>query len=132
MHASFINHASFRYLYLSLLLVVLAIAGYIWHEPPRVANGGTWLGFILGGLAAFIVLILLWLGIRKRRYRSRMGTLRGWLSAHFYLGLSLTVLATLHTGFQFHWNIHTLAYVLMILVILSGIWGSVTYCEIPG
>ena len=132
MHESFINHGGSRYLRFSLLLVALSIIAYIWHDPPTVANGGTWLGFTLGGISAFIVLLLLWFGIRKRRYRSRLGTLRGWLSAHIYLGLSLTVLATLHAGFQFHWNIHTLAYILMMLVILSGIWGAVTYMRNPG
>ena len=131
MHESFINHAGSRYLRLSLLLVILSIAAYIWHDPVTVANGGTWLGFTLGGLSAFIVLLLLWFGIRKRRYKSSMGTVRGWLSAHIYLGVSLIVLATLHAGFQFHWNIHTLAYILMMLVILSGIWGAVTYMRNP-
>lgn len=131
MHVSFINHAGFRYLRWSLTLVAAAIAAYAWHEPRTVANGGTWLGFTLGGVAAFMVLILLWLGVRKRRYRSRMGTVRGWLSAHVYLGLSLPVLATLHSGFQFHWNIHTLAYALMIMVVLSGIWGAVSYLRNP-
>ena len=131
MQESFINHAGSRYLRLSLLLVVLSIAAYIWHDPVTVANGGTWLGFTLGGLSAFIVLLLLWFGVRKRRYKSRLGTVRGWLSAHIYLGLSLIVITTLHAGFQFHWNIHTLAYILMMGVVLSGIWGAVTYMRNP-
>ena len=128
---SFVNYAGYRYLRLSLLMVVLAIAAYAWHQPLSGPNGGTWLGFTLGGLAAFIILILLWLGIRKRRYYSRVGTVRGWLSAHIWLGLSLPVLATLHSGFQFHWNIHTLAYVLTILAVLSGLWGAVMYLRNP-
>ena len=42
-------------------------------------------------------------------------------------GLSLIVIVTLHTGFQFGWNVHTLAYGLMLLVIVSGIFGIVVY-----
>ncbi len=131
MHTSFINHAGYRYLYLSLFTVLSAVAAYWWHEPQPVANGGTWLGFTLGGISAFLILMLLWLGVRKRRYSSKMGTVRGWLSAHVYLGLSLVVLATLHTGFQFHWNIHTLAYALMMTVVFSGIWGMILYLRNP-
>jgi hypothetical protein len=58
-------------------------------------------------------------------------SLKSWTSAHVYLGLSLIVIATLHTGFQFGWNVHTLAYALMMLVIVSGIYGIVVYSMLP-
>jgi len=48
-----------------------------------------------------------------------------------YLGSALLIVATLHTGFQFGMNIHTLAYVLMVLVILSGIFGVFAYRTYP-
>lgn len=59
------------------------------------------------------------------------GTLQGWLSAHVYLGASLIVLATLHAGFQFGWNVHTLSYMLMLLVIASGFYGTYMYLNYP-
>lgn len=59
------------------------------------------------------------------------GTLQGWLSAHIYMGAALIVLATLHTGFQFGWNIHTYSYVLMLLVIASGFYGMYAYLNFP-
>jgi hypothetical protein len=58
-------------------------------------------------------------------------SLKAWTSAHVYLGLSLVVIATLHTGFQFGWNVHTLAYVLMMVVIISGIYGIAVYANLP-
>ena len=58
-------------------------------------------------------------------------SLKAWTSAHVYLGLSLIVIATLHTGFQFGWNVHTLAYGLMMLVIVSGIYGIAVYATLP-
>jgi len=101
------------------------------HDPIGVPSGGSWLGYTLGTIAALLILWLLWFGIRKRRYRGATGTLRGWLSAHVYLGTSLILIAFLHAGFQIGWNIHTLALVLMLLVIFSGFFGVYAYLRFP-
>ncbi len=130
-HQGFLVHERFRYLKLASLLCVLAVVAYWWHSPPGGPNGGTWLGYTLGTVGAVIIAWLTWLGRRKRNYASRFGTVRGWLSAHVYLGLSLVTIATLHTGFHFGWNVHSLAYVLMLLVIASGIYGIVVYARYP-
>jgi hypothetical protein len=131
MHETIFSHGRQRYLWISLLLIALSVAAYVWHDPIGVANGGTWLGYTLGSIAAALILWLMLLGIRKRRYSSRMGTLRGWLSAHVYLGTSLLLIALLHSGFQLGWNIHTLTLVLMFVVIFSGFFGVYAYVRYP-
>jgi len=130
-HASFMRHEGYRYLKFASLLCVLSIIAYWWHEPQDGPNGGTWLGYTLGTIGALLIVWLAWLGVRKRRYSSTLGTVKGWLSAHVYLGLALLTIATLHTGFQFGWNIHTAAFVLMSLVVLSGIFGVAAYARLP-
>jgi len=130
-HAGFMRHAGYRYLKFASLLCVLSIIAYWWHEPQDGPNGGTWLGYTLGTIGALLIVWLAWLGVRKRRYSSTLGTVKGWLSAHVYLGLALLTIATLHTGFQFGWNIHTAAFVLMSLVVLSGIFGVAAYARLP-
>jgi hypothetical protein len=60
-----------------------------------------------------------------------MGTVQGWTSAHVYLGSALILIATLHSGIQVGWNVHTLAYVLMCVVIISGLFGLYTYMSYP-
>jgi hypothetical protein len=134
-HQSILEFRHGRYLKVAVLLCVVAIGVYGWHEPPAVylkPYGGTWLGYTLGTIAAVLILWLMLLGIRKRRYRSSIGTLQGWTSAHVYLGTSLIIIATLHCGFEFGWNIHTLAYALMMLVIASGFVGIYAYLRYPG
>ncbi len=124
----------FRYLKLMTFLSTASAVAYAWHQPRGGANGGTWLGYTLGTVGALLIVWLILLGARKRAYRTRIGTLRGWLSAHVYLGLALAIIGTLHTGFQINFrelNVHALSYVLMMLVIASGIWGVAAYLRNP-
>jgi len=130
-HGSFLRYEGYRYLKFASLLCILSIVVYWLHDPQDGPNGGTWLGYTLGTIGALLIAWLAWLGIRKRRYSSTLGTVKGWLSAHVYLGLALITVATLHTGFQFGWNIHTAAYVLMSAVVLSGIFGIAAYARMP-
>jgi hypothetical protein len=133
-HQSILEFSGGRYFKLAIALSLAAIGVYVWHEPPYIylkPYGGTWLGYTLGTIGAVLILWLMLLGIRKRRYQSRMGTVLGWTSAHVYLGASLIVIVTLHCAFEFGWNIHTLAYVLMILVIASGLFGVYAYIRFP-
>jgi hypothetical protein len=131
MHESFLVYGRFRYLKFALGLAALSIAIYALHDPVEPPNGGTWLGYTLGTIGAALILWLLWFGVRKRQYHSSFGQVAGWLSAHVYLGSALLVVATLHTGFQFDWNVHLLSYVLTVLVIVSGLVGVYTYVRYP-
>lgn len=131
MHQSILSYKRARYLMWASLMCIGAIVAYWLDDPAGPPNGGTALGYTLGTIGALLILWLMWFGIRKRSYRSRLGSVQGWLSAHVYLGIGLITVVTLHTGFQFGWNVHTLAYVLMLLVILSGLVGVFCYMHFP-
>lgn len=131
MHGSFLSHRRGFWFWVALALAMLSIIAYLWHEPFGQPNGGTWLGYTLGTLAALLIIWLTLLGVRKRAYYSRLGTVKGWLSAHVYLGSSLLVIGTLHSGFQLAFNIHSLAWLLMVLVIASGLYGTWVYWRYP-
>ena len=130
-HTSFLRHAGGLYFWSALALSAVCCIAYLWHDPIPAPNGGTWLGYSLGTLGALMILWLLYLGRRKRDFINGSGTVRGWVSAHVYFGTSLLVIATLHSGFQVGWNIHTLAYVLMCMVIFSGLFGVWAYRTYP-
>ncbi|MGH8596659.1 MAG: hypothetical protein ACREXT_08385, partial [Gammaproteobacteria bacterium] len=131
MHESFLRYQRFLFLKIALAISGLAILAYALHQPVEPPNGGSWLGYTLGSLGAGLIGWLAWFGVRKRRYHGTRERLVAWLSAHVYLGLSLVVVVTLHTGFQLGWNIHTLAYALTMLVIASGFYGIYAYAVYP-
>lgn len=131
MHESILAFRKRRYLWVALIVSAAAIFAYWIDDPQEAANGGTALGYALGTVATVLILWLTWFGVRKRRYSSTLGTVQGWLSAHVYLGGALLVVALLHTGFQFGYNVHTLAFVLMLLVVITGLYGVFIYMKYP-
>jgi hypothetical protein len=130
-HQSILAYARYRYLKVATALVVVSVAAYFWDRPPNGRYGGTWLGYTLGTVGALLIFWLLYFGVRKRRYSSNAGMVQGWLSAHCYLGTTLIVIATLHAAFKVGWNVHTLAYMLMLVVIFSGFYGVYAYLRYP-
>jgi NhaP-type Na+/H+ or K+/H+ antiporter len=88
----------------------------------------------LPSIGAVMIVWLSLLGIRKRVIGPKPFSLKGWTSAHVYLGLALIVVGTLDTGFQLGWIVHTLAWALMMIVTiyaamlmlrLAWVWTSV-------
>jgi hypothetical protein len=131
MHQSFFNYKNYRYAVRSGALAVLAILAYVFCPLREQSSGGTWLGYTLGTIGALLIIYLAWYGVRRRTF-GKGGSAAGWLSAHVYFGLVLVLVATLHCGFQFGLNIHTAAYVLLLLVVVSGCWGVYAYARYPG
>lgn len=130
-HDGFLGFRNFRWAWRAGALCVIAIAGYLLMDAEPRPNGGSVYGYAAGTIAALLVLWLTLLGLRKRAITSGNWSLKAWVSAHVYLGLAVMVVATLHSGFQFGWNIHTLAYALMVLVVVSGLFGITVYALLP-
>lgn len=130
-HESFLAHRNFRWLKVALVATVATAAGYVLADIQPRPNGGSWYGYTLGTIAALLIVWLTLLGVRKRRMTPGRWSLKGWTSAHVYLGLALAVVGTFHTGFQLGYNVHTLAWALMMLVIVSGLYGIAAYSILP-
>ena len=131
MSETFLTHRSGRWAKWAIALIIASAIGY-WAEDLRVPpNGGSVFGYTSGTIAAFLMLVLTYLGRRKRHYGSKLGTVKGWTSAHVYLGVVLIGLTLLHSGFQVGWNWHTLAFALMLIVCFSGIYGVWAYQHYP-
>jgi hypothetical protein len=119
------------YIKVASLLGVAAILLYAWHDPLGMPNGGSWLGYLYGGISLALIFWLAYFGIRRRRYGGTGASLDAWLSAHIYLGLAAILIASLHTGFRFHWNLHGITFGLLVVVVVSGVVGAFSFWLYP-
>lgn len=126
------NEKSVLWRWIGLALLVLLVASYAWYaRDGGETHGGTAWGVGYGVAASALVLLLLAFGWRKRAYRSKVGTLEGWLQAHIYLGALVPVVVLLHTGFRFEDRVAVAAFVTLGLVALSGVVGAAFYTVYP-
>ncbi|MEY4685975.1 MAG: hypothetical protein RLZ25_2434 [Pseudomonadota bacterium] len=131
MNRTFIDKDNYFFLKAASLLSLVSIFLYVVHDPVGPPSGNSWLGYTLGTIGGFIILWLLWFGVRKRTYINNRFSLVQWLSGHVWLGTSLLILATLHCGFQFDPNMHTVFYFVMVLTVISGMVGVYFYIKVP-
>jgi hypothetical protein len=128
---SFLNYRNYIWLWFSLLMVCV-LAFIYWAYPPIGGHrGSTTYGYTVGVIATVFIALLMWFGVRKRSYRAYRTTLRAWLSSHVWIGISLLIIVPLHAGFQYGTNVHTLAYLFMVGVILTGLVGVYFYQALP-
>lgn len=131
MHENFLAYHQGLWLKISLALAILLGASYWVYSQSTTPNGRTVVGFLYGVLGLLSILSLMYYGRRKRRYKKNQWSLRGWLSFHCYVGMLTLLIIAMHAGFQWHFDIHTLAFVLLAIVVVSGMVGAVLYLTIP-
>ena len=130
---SFLTYRSGRWFWISSASAIGLVLHYFFiYQSRTVAYGGSIEGLLYGVAGTCLIAVLMYLGIRRRSYASSTGTLQGWVSAHVYLGLLTLLLIPMHAGFRFGWDVHTLAFVLLAVVVLSGVVGIYLYHNIPG
>jgi hypothetical protein len=130
-HSTFLNHNNGLWWKIALVLTVVLFAAYFFLPVDRAHYGSTWLGYTMGTIGAVLILWLTMLGLRKRAITPGRWSLKSWTSAHVWLGLWCALVGTLHSGFDLAWNLHTLAWALMMIVILSGVLGIYLYSTLP-
>src|SRR5579862_955965 len=90
-HENILRFRGARYARWALALCAFSTVLYVTQGGNEKPGGGTWQGYVLGSIGALLILWLTMLGVRKRSYRSTMGSVQGWTSAHVWLGLSLVL-----------------------------------------
>src|SRR4051794_132909 len=113
----------------AFLALLASYVFYAWRAD--FAHGGSGVGIAYGVLGTLSILVLLYFGVRKRSYRSTFGTLEAWLQSHLYLGMLAAVLILFHTGFRFRDKVAVAAFAVLLVVVVSGIWGALVYTAVP-
>lgn len=125
-----------RWRWVGLLLLLLAIgsfiAVYVWSKNRQdFLHGGSPAGLIYGFAGFVLLFVLLFFGVRKRRYRSTLGKLETWLHSHIWLGLLAMLFIVFHTGFRFEDGLAVAAFLVMLAVVISGLVGVFLYAVMP-
>ena len=131
MAENFLSYQHHRWWKISLVSVPLLVLSYLIYRSQTPPSGGTLMGLVYGNLSFAAILVLMYYGIRKRTYRTAAGSVQAWLSSHVYLGVLTLLLIPLHSGFHFAADIHTLAFILLTIVVLSGVLGAYLYLSVP-
>jgi hypothetical protein len=118
-----------RRVFIVLLLAVTSL--FVYQARKEYPHGGSTLGIAYGIAGSALIVLLAGFGIRKRAYRSTFGTLESWMQSHIYLGILAGVVLLLHTGFRFNDGIAVATFVLVVIVVLSGVAGAVLYVTVP-
>jgi hypothetical protein len=125
------SRAGARWRNVGLLALIVAVVAYVRAVRGDFPHGGSKAGIVFGALGLAAIFALLLFGVRKRSYRSRLGRLETWLHIHIYLGLLSFALILLHSGFRFHDRMAVAAFLVLALVVVTGIWGALLYQRVP-
>ena len=120
-----------------LIMFLLATSGslaWFWLASLETGDwpGGRSLpGFTFGVVGGAIILFEFALWFRKKVRVWRIGRAQIWLRAHIWLGLLCLPLLILHSGLRWGGTLSTVLMVLLVIVIVSGIWGLVLQNLLP-
>jgi len=113
------------------VLLIAAGISYYRYQQNEYPHGGSKTGIIYGVVGLGLIYLLAFFAIRKRWYKSTLGTLEQWLQSHIYLGLLAFVILLMHTGGRFNDKIAITTFILVFIVVASGAVGAVLYVTVP-
>lgn len=127
------DRSAFRSRWPIIFLFILSVVMITYFLQLKGADTGAGSAYgIFHGVLGIVLMIYLSLyKARKSVYHLRLGTIQSWLQAHIYMGIISLVLVLMHSGFHFRINFSSFFLLLFILVVASGVVGSLIYKTIP-
>lgn len=108
----------------------IAYASYT-NRPFAGPQGGSAMGLIFGSLGFAFMIFAAFLGARKRVPTWRLGRAQAWMRGHLWLGLLSLPLILFHGGFHFGGTLTRVLMWLLIITVVSGVFGAALQNYVP-
>jgi hypothetical protein len=117
----------------SLIIFGVATAIYVVYAAasPAGPSGGSAIGLMFGIAGSLCMIFAGLLAARKKVPVWRLGRAQTWMRGHLWLGLLSLPLILFHGGFRFGGPLTTVLMVLLIVVVVSGIFGAALQHYMP-
>jgi hypothetical protein len=117
----------------SLAIFGVALLLYSSYRVPFAAGsmGGTGAGLAFGSAGFAFMIFAALLGARKRVPVYRFGRAQTWMRGHLWLGLLSLPLILFHSGFRYGHGLTAWLMTLLIVVVVSGLFGAALQHYMP-
>jgi len=117
----------------SLILVAVFTTVYVAYamHAPEGPRGGSGLGLTFGVIGFGFMLFAALLGARKRVPTWRIGRAQAWMRGHLWLGLLSLPMILFHGGFHFGGTLTRVLMWLLIITVVSGVFGAALQHYVP-
>ena len=128
-----IDHTHKNWLVASLLIfgAAMLLYGIFRVSPSGVPMGGTAPGLAFGSFGFAFMIFAALLGARKKVPVWRVGRAQTWMRGHLWLGLLSFPLIVFHSGFRYGHGLTAVLMTLLIIVVVSGVFGAVLQHYMP-
>src|SRR5579859_3141242 len=103
---------------------------YAW-SAPQGPRGGSAIGLFFGMVGFGFMIYAAALGARKRVPTWRIGRAKAWMRGHLWLGLLSLPLILFHGGFHFGGTLTRVLMWLLMITVVSGVYGALLQNWIP-
>ncbi|HUI39166.1 MAG TPA: hypothetical protein VLY22_00925 [Candidatus Nitrosotalea sp.] len=118
---------------ISIVIFAAATAVYVIYAlaAPHGPSGGSTIGLVFGFTGFGFMIYAALLGARKKVPIMRLGRAQAWMRGHLWLGLLALPLILFHGGFHFGGILTSILLWLLIITVLSGVFGAILQHYLP-
>jgi hypothetical protein len=117
----------------STAILTISIVMYIIYaaSAPEGPRGGSTIGLIFGIVGFSFMIFAALLGARKRVPTWRLGRAQAWMRGHLWLGFLALPVILFHGGFHFGGTLTRVLMWLLIVTVVSGVFGAALQHFLP-